>query len=231
MPGVFISYRREDSAPYAGRLFDILSTQFGRENMFMDLDTIEGGDDFTSVIERKLSVSDALVAVIGSQWLTVTEQNGTRRLDNASDFVRIEIAKALERDIRVIPVLVGGATMPRANDLPSNLRALCERQAMEVRDSHFHTDAKQLTDVLHNTLHGTGLLPKELNLKRFFPALLVGAAVMIGVLWRRLIVGGFCGVQNIRAGGFVVSGVGMARRRSSAMPSVSIVSGDLSVKI
>ena len=221
MPGVFISYRREDSAPYAGRLFDILSTQFGRENMFMDLDTIEGGDDFTSVIERKLSVSDALVAVIGSQWLTVTEQNGTRRLDNASDFVRIEIAKALERDIRVIPVLVGGATMPRANDLPSNLRALCQRQAMEVRDSHFHTDAKQLTDVLHSTLHGTGFLPKELNLKRFIPALLVGAAVMIGVLWLL-----FVQRQSVgRSGPGSLAGEQATQSAGSVPPSTDVMAG------
>jgi hypothetical protein len=129
MPGVFISYRREDSAAYAGRLFDILSTEFGRENTFMDLDTIQGGDDFSVVIERKLDVSDALLAVIGTHWLSVTEPDGGRRLDNASDFVRVEIGKALERGIRVIPVLVGGATLPRPNDLPGNLQPLCERQA------------------------------------------------------------------------------------------------------
>jgi hypothetical protein len=148
MPGVFISYRREDSAAYAGRLFDILSTEFGRENTFMDLDTIEGGDNFSVVIERKLDVSDALLAVIGPHWLTVTEPNGGRRLDNESDLVRVEIAKALERGIRVIPVLVGGATLPRPVDLPTKLQALCERQAMEVRDSHFHADVKDLTDRL-----------------------------------------------------------------------------------
>lgn len=183
MPGVFISYRREDSAAYAGRLFDILSTEFGRENTFMDLDTIEGGDNFTAVIDRKLTVSDAMVAVIGTHWLSVTEPNGGRRLDNPSDFVRLEIGKALERGIRVIPVLVGGATLPSPSDLPANLQALCDRQAMEVRDAHFHTDAKELTDVLHRTLHGTGFIPKEVNLKRFAPALLVAAALLIGVFW------------------------------------------------
>jgi hypothetical protein len=183
MPGVFISYRREDSAAYAGRLFDILSTRFGKENTFMDLDTIEGGDNFTVVIDRKLTASDALLAVIGNHWLTVTEANGARRLDNEGDFVRIEVAKALERGIRVIPVLVGGATMPRASDLPDNLRSLSQRQAMEVRDAHFHADAQQLVDVLHETLHGTGFLPKGANRKRLIPALLVGVAVMIGVIW------------------------------------------------
>src|ERR1039458_9663631 len=86
-PGVFISYRREDSGGYAGRLFDILSAQFGKENLFMDLDTIEGGDDFTAVIEEKINLSDVLIAIIGNRWLTITEGNGKRRLDNTGDFV------------------------------------------------------------------------------------------------------------------------------------------------
>ena len=101
MPGVFISYRREDSAAYAGRLFDILSTEFGPENTFMDVDDIKGGDNFVAVIDRNLDVSDALLAVIGPHWLSVTEQSGGRRLANPADFVRVEIAKALERGIRL----------------------------------------------------------------------------------------------------------------------------------
>ncbi len=149
MPGVFISYRREDSSAWAGRLFDILSARFGRNNIFMDLDGIEGGDDFVTVIERKLQISDVLLAIIGSHWLTATEANGTRRLDNPRDFVRLEIAKALERNIRVVPVLVGGATIPRAEDLPDDLRDLSERQAVEIRDAHFHQDADQLLSIVH----------------------------------------------------------------------------------
>ena len=112
----------------------------------MDLDTIEGGDDFIAVIEAKINLSDVLLAVIGTRWLTVTEANGGRRLDNPGDFVRNEIGKALERGIRVIPVLVGGAVMPRADELPDELRALSERQAVDIRDSHFHADAQQLAD-------------------------------------------------------------------------------------
>ncbi len=182
MPGVFISYRREDSAAYAGRLFDILSAAFGAENTFMDVDDIKGGDDFTTVIERKLGVSDALVAVIGEHWLSVTEPSGGRRLDNPNDFVRIEIAKALERGIRVIPVLVGGATLPHPSDLPDNLKALCERQAVEIRDTRFHEDAKDLVDVLHRTIRGTGFLPKEGGLKRLIPALVIFAVVIAGAV-------------------------------------------------
>jgi TIR domain len=179
VPKVFISYRRADTAGYAGRLYDILSAQFGRNNTYMDLDTIVGGDDFTAVIEEKISASDALVAVIGDRWLTIAEENGSRRLDNPRDFVRIEVAKALERGIRVIPVLVGGAGMPRADDLPEDLRALCGRQALEIRDVHFHPDAQQLIDVLHNTDHAAGFRPRNVQLKRFVPALLSGVGVII----------------------------------------------------
>jgi TIR domain len=182
MPGVFISYRREDSAAYAGRLFDILSAAFGADNTFMDVDDIKGGDDFTTVIERKLGVSDALVAVIGAHWLAATDQDGKRRLDNPNDFVRIEIAKALQRGIRVIPVLVGGATLPHPSDLPDNLRALCERQALEIRDTRFHEDAKDLVDVLHHTVRGTGFLPKEGGIKRLIPVLVIFAVVIAGAV-------------------------------------------------
>jgi hypothetical protein len=183
LPGVFISYRREDSAASAGRLFDILSTEFGPENTFMDVDDIKGGDDFVSVIDRNLDVSDALLAVIGTQWLSVTEQSGGRRLDNPHDFVRVEIAKALERGIRVIPVLVGGASLPRPDDLPANLQPLCQRQAVEIRDTNFHADVKGLTDVLHRTLHATGFVPRGTRPKLLLPALLVGLAVIAIVLW------------------------------------------------
>ena len=169
MPGVFISYRREDSAAYAGRLFDILSAEFGAENTFMDVDDIKGGDNFTTVIERKLDVSDAMVAVIGEHWLSVTDPNGQRRLDNPNDFVRMEISKALQRGIRVIPVLVGGATLPHPSDLPENLRPLCDRQAMEIRDTRFHDDAKELIDVLHQTLHQTGFVPRRTSPQAPYP--------------------------------------------------------------
>ncbi len=179
MPGVFISYRREDSSGYAGRLFDILSGHFGRRNTFMDLDTIQGGDDFTAVIEEKISVSDVLVAVIGVHWLTIADEKGTRRLDNSHDFVRLEIGRALDRGIRVIPVLVGGAVMPHPEDLPDDLRPLCERQAVEVRDAHFHSDAEQLIGIVHKALHGVRFRPSNLNGKHFVAALVVGIGVAI----------------------------------------------------
>jgi hypothetical protein len=216
MPGVFISYRRSDTAAYAGRLFDILSAEFGADNTFMDVDDIKGGDDFTTVIERKLDVSDALLAVIGPQWLTMSVPGGGRRLDDASDFVRVEIGKALERGIRVIPVLVGGATLPQPSDLPDNLKALCERQAMEIRDAHFHADVKDLTDVLHHTLHGTGFISPAANLRRFWPAFVAGAIVLIGLLW-------FVAVQRqrVRPADSTTAATGQAIRGSGAAPQTT----------
>ena len=97
----------------------------------MDLDTIEGGDDFTAIIDQKIDISDTLIAVIGTRWVTITGKNGQRRLDDPRDLLRIEIERAFERGIRVIPALVGGAAMPAADDLPAGLRPLCERQAVE----------------------------------------------------------------------------------------------------
>lgn len=181
MPGVFISYRREDSAGYAGRLFDILSAHVGRENTYMDLDTIEGGDDFSAVIVEKINLSAAVVAVIGRRWLTMTDDAGKRRLENPRDFVRIEIAKALERGIRVIPVLVGGAAMPQVTDLPDDLKPLCERQALEIRDSSFHPDTQQLIEDLDKALRA-GNQPARSNLQRLVFAM-VGAAVVVMLVY------------------------------------------------
>jgi len=188
MPGVFISYRREDSSGYAGRLFDILSVHFGRENTYMDVDTIMGGDNFPAVIEEKISQCDALLAVIGERWLTCTAANGGRRLDMAGDFVRLEIAKALERGVRVIPVLVGGATMPRQDDLPDELRQLAAREAMDLRDAHFRADAERLIDTLKMTVPGIAPRRWEAKSKRFLlwvSLVVVVAAVVGGILLSR----------------------------------------------
>ena len=182
MSGVFISYRREDSSGYAGRLFDILSTHFGRENKYMDLDSIMGGDNFETVIEEKISQCDVLLAVIGERWLTSEGVNGSRRLDMAGDFVRLEIAKALERGVRVIPVLVGGATMPHQDDLPIDLRPLSFHQAMDLRDAHFHADAEQLMDELNKTVPSITGRPRNLKSNRLAQAVspVLAVAVIVG---------------------------------------------------
>ena len=188
MAGVFISYRREDSSGYAGRLFDILSVHFGKENTYMDVDTILGGDNFPAVIEEKIGQCDALLAVIGERWLTCAAENGSRRLDTAGDFVSREIAKALERGVRVIPVLVGGATMPHPDDLPAELRPLAAREAMDLRDAYFRSDAERLIDTLKKTAPGIAHRRREGKSKRFLLSVsivLVVAAVVVGILLSR----------------------------------------------
>jgi TIR domain len=102
---VFISYRREESSGLAGRLYDRLAARFGDDQVFMDVDTIDLGVDFADVITQAVSTCEVLLAIIGPRWLTATDDDGQRRLDDPDDTVRLEIAAALERDIRVIPIL------------------------------------------------------------------------------------------------------------------------------
>jgi hypothetical protein len=115
---IFISYRRDDSAGYAGRLYDRLAEHFGKDSIFMDIDTIPPGVDFVEHIEGAVGECAALIALIGKRWLTIEDDQGKRRISNPHDFVRIEVAAALDRNIRVIPALVGRAAMPRADQLP-----------------------------------------------------------------------------------------------------------------
>ena len=127
---IFISYRRDDSARYAGRLFDHLAARFGAKNVFMDIDTIEPGEDFRTVVENAVSTCDVVLAMIGKQWLSLSDAQGGRRLDDPRDWVRIEIATALANSrVRVIPVLVRDASMPGGDQLPSDLKELAWRNA------------------------------------------------------------------------------------------------------
>lgn len=148
MSGVFISYRREDAAASAGRLFDHLSGRFGRAAVFMDVDAMEPGVDFVEVLGDKVASCDALIAVIGPGWLEARGEDGGRRLDNEDDFVRIEIAAALSRNVRVIPLLVDGARMPKADDLPEDLKPLARRNAAELSHARFSDDVDRLAGVL-----------------------------------------------------------------------------------
>jgi hypothetical protein len=156
--GIFISYRRDDSAPQAGRLYDHLSAHFGVERVFMDVDTIRLGEDFTRKIRDSLHVTDALLAVIGKRWSETRDDAGARRIDDPNDFVRTEIAIALERGTAVIPVLVGGAKMPREHELPSALAPLARLNAIDVSDSRFTTDVRVLIESLEQ---GSAQAPVE----------------------------------------------------------------------
>jgi len=156
MGGIFISYRREGGSGYAISLYDRLVKQFGQEQVFKDIEAIQPGTDFEKEIEGAVSSCDVLIAMIGKTWLISKDDMGNRRLDNPEDFVRIEINTALERNIRVIPVLVGGATMPKAQELPDNLVNLTKRQAMEISDKRFHSDMDALIQSIKSVVPMTG---------------------------------------------------------------------------
>src|SRR5271165_4570031 len=145
--GVFISYRRDDTGGFAGRLYDRLASRLGRENVFFDVDTIPPGRDFIEVLTERVANCDALLAVIGKHWV-LSADSTKRRLDDPEDFVRIEIEAALSRNVPVIPVLVDGAAMPRPEDLPDSLRKLIRRQAVEITHARFDSDAERLTEAL-----------------------------------------------------------------------------------
>jgi hypothetical protein len=153
MARIFLSYRREDSGGWAGRLYDRLRRHFGDEHVFMDIDAIEPGLDFVEVIRQAVQSCDVLITLIGRQWLTIADATGQPRLANPEDFVRLEIATALERNIRVIPVLVQDAPMPRSADLPDDLKGLSRRNALEISDIRFHSDVDRLITVLDSVLH------------------------------------------------------------------------------
>jgi len=121
----------------------------------MDVDSVGLGADFVKTIEETVGSCDVLIAVIGSRWLTCTDAQGARRLDSPEDFVRTEIAAALRRDIRVIPVLVDGALMPRSTDLPNDLKQLVRRNALEVGDTHFDDDCRRLIAAIEQVLEKT----------------------------------------------------------------------------
>jgi hypothetical protein len=148
MARIFISYRREDSAGHTGRLHDRLTTRFGRDQVFKDIDSIDPGADFTQAIKDAMASCDVVIVVIGKQWLTGTDAKGVRRLDNPKDFVRQEIAAALTSKTRVIPVLVQGATMPNEEDLPEDLRALAKHNAIEISDVRWDYDVERLVQAI-----------------------------------------------------------------------------------
>ncbi|HEX7183924.1 MAG TPA: toll/interleukin-1 receptor domain-containing protein [Thermoanaerobaculia bacterium] len=148
---IFINYRREDSAGHAGRLFDRLSSHFpGR--LFMDVDTIAPGVDFGDAIEQAVGSCEVLIVIIGQQWLTIKNASGTRRLDDSGDFVRLEVEAALARNIRIIPVLVQDAPMPRAEDLPPSLARLARRNAIEISDARWGYDVDRLAHTIREVL-------------------------------------------------------------------------------
>jgi hypothetical protein len=150
--GIFLSYRREDAAPYARLLQFHLKARFPNVPVFMDVDSIEPGLDFAEVIRDAVESCAVLVALIGRQWATLLDEEGHRRLDNRDDYVRFEVQTALERGVRVVPVLVDGARPLRQQQLPAELTKLARLNAHELSYGRYEYDADRLVDLIQRVL-------------------------------------------------------------------------------
>ncbi|RZL88861.1 MAG: TIR domain-containing protein [Variovorax sp.] len=148
MEAIFLNYRRSDSEGQARALFQNLVDRFGRDAVLLDVAGLEKGRDFRKTIDRRLTICKVMLAVIGRSWLDARDEQGAKRLDSSEDLVRIEIAAALGRDIPVIPVLVGGASMPRAADLPEDLKDLAFRDGVELTHARWDSDVQLLIKAL-----------------------------------------------------------------------------------
>jgi hypothetical protein len=213
---VFISYRRADTAGHAGRLYDALADHFGRDNVFMDLNAIDSGQNFVEAIDAAVRSCDALLAIIGDEWLTSAEQGG-RRLDQAGDFVRSEIAAALARAIPVFPVLVEGTSMPAAEALPDVLKPLAKRQAHELSDRRWSYDVESLIGAIEK-LGGRQRAGTSRRARLALAAAVVVLAV-VGSMWAPRV------LRNL--GGDAVDGDAARGAAATAAPPPAVaVSGD-----
>ncbi|HZN24106.1 MAG TPA: PsiF family protein [Burkholderiales bacterium] len=144
MSCVFINYRRGDTSGEARALFNELVGIRGKDAVFMDVDTIALGRDFRQIVRERVETCDLMLALVGRDWSTVTNSSGKRRLDDSNDFVRLEIAAALKRDIPVIPVLVQGAAMPAAEQLPDEIKDFAYRNGFELSHSRWESDLQEM---------------------------------------------------------------------------------------
>ena len=153
---IFISYRRRDSRDTVGRIHDHLRRAFDERRIFLDVERQVGGEDYRLVIDNALARADVVLAVIGPDWLAAAGPDGAHRLDHPDDMVRLELEAALDRKLRIVPVLIEGAAMPRGDELPESLRDISYRSALAVRpDPDFRTDMARLIVTLR--------LPRELQ--------------------------------------------------------------------
>lgn len=175
---IFLSYRRGDVGGYAGRLTDALRQRLGAKNVFQDVTAIAPGQDYTAAIDRALDGCDAVLVVIGPGWLAAATPQGTQRLFEADDYVRLEVSRALNRKIGVIPVLVGGAPLPAATELPDELQGLVHRQAVVLHDETWHQDVEGLL----RSLRGQPVTPARPRRRWLVPAGVAVALIALAAL-------------------------------------------------
>lgn len=150
MSSVFISYRRADSVLWSTKLSRHLGMRFGKDLVFRDVEDIKPGADFLETINQELHLCQVFLIVIGPHWLI--DLQGRRRLDDQNDVLRMEITEALKSEATVLPVLVGGASMPLCDDLPECLKPLCRRQAISLQEDQWIDDVEMLTDHLREII-------------------------------------------------------------------------------
>ena len=179
---IFISYRRADSQWAAARLHDTLANAFPDDQLFMDVEHIAPGQDFVDVLADQVGACDVFLALVGPDWLTTTNADGIRRLDDPEDFVRIEIASALNRpETLTIPVLLDGAAPPTEDALPPDLAPLARRQFLRLTHEGFRSDVQGLVGAIRGRLNAAPAPPpaapaKPINWR--LPAGLVAAALV-----------------------------------------------------
>lgn len=149
---IFINYRRDDSSWNSLALYQELIKHFAKENVFKDFNTIEPGKIFKKSIEEALETCDVLLVLISEHWLDIQDKKGNIRINNPNDYVRLEIATALKRDIIVIPVLFDNAVLPQEEELPDDLKSLAERQYIEIDKTRFEADTARLVETIRNIL-------------------------------------------------------------------------------
>ena len=157
-PQIFISYRRDDAAGYARAVCDELARHFGAERVFMDVDDIGAGQAFDDAIRQAVGASRVLLVVMGRRWQG-ERAGAASRIKDAGDFVRLEVAAALAAGLRVIPLLIDGATMPTEAELPDELRALTRRNALEIDNTRFAADIERLVAALCDALGEPAPMP------------------------------------------------------------------------
>jgi hypothetical protein len=191
MGSIFLSYRREDSEGQAGRLYDDLVAAFGSDSVFMDVAAIQPGRDFRKSIDQSLNSCGVFLALIGKSWLTAKDSSGQRRLDDPADFVRIETGAALKRDIPVIPVLVQGASTPKPDQLPDDLKELAFRNAVELTHPRWDSDIQVLIKALRPHISQSGPKPEpqrvqprsRLRATKSLAAIAVLLVIVIGLVF------------------------------------------------
>lgn len=209
MVTVFINYRRLDSDASAGHLYDSLPKRLPEIRVFMDVDGVQGGEDFTHTLATTLSSTDLLVAVIGPNWVTAKKADGSRRLDDPNDFVVLEIAEALKQGAVVLPVLVQGAMMPSAGELPPSIQQLAKHHAMVLSSGSWGPDVDALAARIETLLADQPLDGKGGGLSRRFDRLRrrliprtstwrIVRSVVVAAACVALIAGAYAGLNYVR---------------------------------